>query len=130
VPEKQSNSQRLRRYAHWIFGCARRLGARAAQLAAAPAAGAGAAALTGALVDKVVPRNDGQLLTLMAAGFLSISSFYFLSTFLRSRLLLQLRTQVEAKMSLSFVEHMLALPYAFFQQRSAGDMMMRMSSQA
>ena len=33
-------------------------------------------------------------------------------------------------MSFDFVEHLLALPYAFFQQRTTGDLMMRMSSQA
>ena len=33
-------------------------------------------------------------------------------------------------MSFAFVDHLLALPYAFFQQRSTGDLMMRMSSQA
>jgi ATP-binding cassette subfamily B protein len=129
VPEKQSNSQRLRRYAHWIFGVRGVWGRVLLSSLLLQLLALGLPALTGALVDKVVPRNDSQLLTLVAAGFLSISSFYFLSTFLRSRLLLQLRTQVEAKMSFSFVEHMLALPYAFFQQRSAGDMMMRMSSQ-
>lgn len=129
VPEKQSNGVRLKRYAHWIFSVRGVWGRVILTSLLLQLLALGLPALTGALVDKVVPRNDSQLLTLVAAGFLSISSFYFLSSFLRSRLLLQLRTQVEAKMSFSFVEHMLALPYAFFQQRSAGDMMMRMSSQ-
>jgi ABC-type bacteriocin/lantibiotic exporter with double-glycine peptidase domain len=44
--------------------------------------------------------------------------------------LLELRTKVEARMSFSFVEHLLALPYAYFQQRTTGDLMMRLSSQA
>jgi ABC-type bacteriocin/lantibiotic exporter with double-glycine peptidase domain len=86
--------------------------------------------LMGALVDKVVPRADGQLLALIAAGCLSMLSFHFLSSFLRGRLLLHLRTQIEARMSLDFVEHLLALPYSFFQQRTTGDLMQRLSSQA
>ncbi|MDB4972769.1 MAG: Lipid export ATP-binding/permease protein MsbA [Myxococcaceae bacterium] len=86
--------------------------------------------LMGAIVDKVVPRADFQLLYLVGAGCISMASFEFLSQFLRSRLLLHLRTQIETRMSLDFVEHLLALPYAFFQQRSTGDLMMRLSSQA
>lgn len=86
--------------------------------------------LTGALVDKVVPRADRSLLALVAAGCLAMASFYFLSSLLRSRLLLHLRTEVEARMSLDFVEHLLALPFSFFQQRTTGDLMMRLSSQA
>ena len=86
--------------------------------------------LMGAIVDKVVPRADEQLLYLVGAGCISMASFEFLSTFLRSRLLLHLRTQIETRMSLDFVEHLLALPYAFFQQRTTGDLLMRMSSQA
>jgi len=78
----------------------------------------------------VVPRTDRELLTLICCAFVTLGSFYFLSTFLRSRLLLQLRTRVESRMSMSFVEHLLELPYAFFQLRSAGDLMMRMSSQS
>jgi len=130
VPVLPSRSPRFARYVRWIFGV-RDIWSRllwtslALQLLALALPG-----VMGVLVDKVVPRGDTDLLNLISAGFLSVSSFFFLSTFLRARLLLQLRTQVEARMSLEFVEHLLALPYSFFQQRSTGDMMMRMSSQA
>jgi ABC-type bacteriocin/lantibiotic exporter with double-glycine peptidase domain len=130
VPEKRERGARLRRYAHWVFSVRGVWGRVLLSSLLLQLLALGLPALTGALVDKVVPRNDAQLLTLVAAAFLSISAFYFLATFLRSRLLLQLRTQVEAKMSFAFVEHMLALPYSFFQARSAGDMVMRMSSQS
>ncbi len=129
-PEKPDNKLRYGRYRQWILG-ARGIWARVIvtslflQLLALAVPG-----IMGALVDKVVPRNDQQLLGLVAAGCLSMASFYFLSSFLRARLLLQLRTQIEARMSLQFVEHLLALPYAFFQQRTTGDLMMRLSSQA
>jgi ATP-binding cassette, subfamily B, bacterial len=128
--EKAERKDRTRRYREWIFGV-RGIWSRVLltslflQLLALAVPG-----LMGALVDKVVPRNDRQLLSLVAAGCVSMASFYFLSTFLRSRLLLHLRTQIETRMSLDFVEHLLALPYAFFQQRTTGDLMMRLSSQA
>lgn len=117
------------RYAHWILGH-RGIWQRLLltslflQMVALSVPG-----LMGALVDKVVPRADVDLLSLVSASFLTIGAFYFLTSFLRTRLLLHLRTKVEATMSLDFVEHLLALPYTFFQQRTTGDLMMRLSSQ-
>lgn len=127
--EKASQRSRWTRYKDWILGI-RGLWSRILmtsfflQLLALALPG-----LMGALVDKVVPRNDTQLLALVSSAFLSLTSFYFLSSFLRARLLLHLRTKVEARMSFDFVEHLFALPYSFFQQRTTGDLMMRMSSQ-
>ncbi len=120
---------RFKRYVNWILGVRGvwqrlLLTSLFLQLVALAVPG-----LMGALVDKVVPRADIELLTLVSSGFLSIGAFYFLSTFLRVRLLLHLRTRVESAMSLDFVEHLLALPYTFFQQRTTGDLMMRLSSQ-
>jgi ATP-binding cassette subfamily B protein len=129
VPEAPERRVRLKRYATWMFS-ARKVWGRILttsfflQLLALSTPG-----LMAILVDKVVPRGDTQLLYLVAAGFLMIASFEFLSTLLRARLLLELRTKVEARMSFDFVEHLFALPYAFFQQRTTGDLMMRMSSQ-
>ncbi|HKU38087.1 MAG TPA: peptidase domain-containing ABC transporter [Polyangiales bacterium] len=130
VRAKPERRQRLGRYARWMFGV-REVWARILatslflQLIALSMPG-----LMALLVDKVVPRGDASLLVLVAAGFLLLASFQFLSTLLRARLLLELRTKVEARMSFSFVEHLLALPYGFFQQRTTGDLMMRLSSQA
>ncbi|MET0387231.1 MAG: peptidase domain-containing ABC transporter [Polyangiales bacterium] len=129
-PRKPAHAGRLRRYAGWVFSVrgvwGRILGTSFfLQLLALSMPG-----LMALLVDKVVPRHDLQLLYLIGAGGLILSGFYFLSTLLRSRLLLELRTKLEARMSFDFVEHMFALPYAFFQQRTTGDLMMRLSSQA
>jgi ATP-binding cassette subfamily B protein len=127
---KRERRGRFKRYRDWLLG-ARGVWSRVLvtslflQLLALALPG-----LMGTLVDKVVPRADRQLLGLVSAGCLSMASFYFLSSFLRSRLLLQLRTQIESRMSLDFVEHLVALPYSFFQQRTTGDLMMRLSSQA
>jgi ABC-type bacteriocin/lantibiotic exporter with double-glycine peptidase domain len=86
--------------------------------------------LTGALVDRVVPRGDQHLLTVLAAGMLGMVTFYFLASLIRSHLLLHLRTYLDARMTLGFLDHMTDLPYDFFQRRSAGDLMMRLNSNA
>jgi ABC-type bacteriocin/lantibiotic exporter with double-glycine peptidase domain len=129
VPQKKQRGDRLKRYREWMFGV-RGVWGRVIttsfflQLIALATPG-----LMGALVDKVVPRSDSQLLYSIGAGFLSIASFFFLSNLLRARLLLELRTKVEVRMSLDFVDHLLALPYGFFQARTTGDLLMRLSSQ-
>ncbi len=129
VRERPQRRYRLQRYLSWMFsvrGVWGRilLASFFLQLLALSTPG-----LLAILVDKVVPRGDGQLLYLVGAGFLLLFSFFFLSSLLRERLLLELRSKVEARMSFEFVEHLFALPYGFFQQRTTGDLMMRLSSQ-
>jgi ABC-type bacteriocin/lantibiotic exporter with double-glycine peptidase domain len=86
--------------------------------------------LTGALVDRVVPRDDMHLLFVLSAGLLSLVVFDFIATLIRAHLLLHLRTYLDAKMTLGFLDHLVDLPYDFFQRRSAGDLMMRLNSNA
>ncbi len=86
--------------------------------------------LLGLLVDRVIPRGDLHLLTVLGIGMATLVAFHFLSSLLRSYLLLYLRTRLDARMTLDFLDHLVDLPYAFFQQRSAGDLIMRMSSNA
>ena len=86
--------------------------------------------LTGALVDRVVPKNDYGLLVVLGGALAAFIVFHFLGSLIRAHLLLHVRTLVDARMTLGFVEHLAALPYAFFQQRSAGDLMMRLNSNA
>jgi ABC-type bacteriocin/lantibiotic exporter with double-glycine peptidase domain len=129
VPERPKRRDRLRRYAQWMFGVRGVWGRVIATSFFLQVLALSVPGLMGSLVDKVVPRGDLQLLYLIGSAFLTVGSFYFLSTFLRSRLLLELRTKLESRMSLGFIDHLLALPYGFFQQRTTGDLMMRLSSQ-
>ncbi|HVE76042.1 MAG TPA: cysteine peptidase family C39 domain-containing protein, partial [Actinomycetota bacterium] len=84
--------------------------------------------LTGVLVDRVVPASDLSLLYALTAGLAVMVLFHFLASFLRAHLLLQLRTKMDLQITLGFVGHMSDLPYSFFLQRSAGDLMMRLNS--
>jgi ABC-type bacteriocin/lantibiotic exporter with double-glycine peptidase domain len=84
--------------------------------------------LTGLLVDQIVPRNDRHLLLVTAATMAAVVGYFFISTLLRSHLLLQLRTHLDVRLTTSFVEHLVDLPYSFFLGRSAGDLMMRLQS--
>jgi len=86
--------------------------------------------LIGVLVDRVVPHQDVDLLAVLAVGLGALVAFNLLAVLIRSHLLLELRTRLDAQLTLDFVDHLVALPYAFFQERSAGDLMMRMNSNA
>ncbi|MCA9750944.1 MAG: peptidase domain-containing ABC transporter, partial [Gemmatimonadetes bacterium] len=84
--------------------------------------------LTGAIVDRVIPRGDVDLLTVLAAGIAMIAVFQFLTSFLRAHLLLHLRTNLDVQMTLDFLDHLLRLPFSYFQLRQTGDLMMRLNS--
>jgi ATP-binding cassette, subfamily B, bacterial len=84
--------------------------------------------LTGVLVDRVIPRGDTRLLLVLTVGVAGLLGFRLLSSLVRSFLLLYLRTRLDARLALEFLEHLVGLPYLFFQQRSAGDLAMRLNS--
>jgi ABC-type bacteriocin/lantibiotic exporter with double-glycine peptidase domain len=86
--------------------------------------------LTGSVVDRVVPRQDYHLLMILAVGLAGVVSFQLLASLIRSYLMIYLRTTLDTKVTLDFLEHLVALPYSFFQIRSTGDLMMRLNSNA
>ncbi len=84
--------------------------------------------LIGVLVDRVVPQEDVELLTILAIGLSGIVVFNFVAVLLRSHLFLHLRTRLDARLTLDFLDHLVSLPYSFFQERSSGDLIMRLNS--
>jgi ABC-type bacteriocin/lantibiotic exporter with double-glycine peptidase domain len=48
--------------------------------------------------------------------------------YLRAALLIYLEARLDARMMLGFFEHVLSLPFKFFQQRTTGDLLMRLGS--
>jgi ABC-type bacteriocin/lantibiotic exporter with double-glycine peptidase domain len=86
--------------------------------------------LTALIVDEIAPRNDRHLLFVVGAAMAGMVGYYFLASLVRAHLLLQLRTHLDVRLTTSFVEHLVDLPYAFFLRRSAGDLMMRLQSNA
>jgi ATP-binding cassette, subfamily B, bacterial len=82
------------------------------------------------LVDRVVPQSAYGLLAVTGAGLAAVVGFHFVSSLIRSHLLLHLRTVVDAKMTADFLEHLFALPFSFFQTRPVGDLLMRLNSNA
>ena len=84
--------------------------------------------LTGAIVDGVIPRSDSHLLTVLLVASLSVMVFQLLASLVRGHLLLHLRTALDSRLTLGFFEHLVRLPYQYFQLRSTGDLLMRLNS--
>jgi ABC-type bacteriocin/lantibiotic exporter with double-glycine peptidase domain len=84
--------------------------------------------LTGMIIDRVVPRADYSLLWVTVIAITGMVLFNTICDIIRSHLLLHLRMSLDTRMTLSFLDHMVSLPFSFFQRRSTGDLMMRVQS--
>jgi ATP-binding cassette subfamily B protein len=84
--------------------------------------------LTEVLIDRILPDKDTNLLIMLALGMLILILMQGVTAFLRSSLLIYLQTRIDTNMMLNFFEHMLSLPYRFFQLRLSGDLLARMNS--
>src|SRR5574338_34465 len=82
------------------------------------------------LVDHVLPMHNADLLTILGLGMLMMLVAQVVTGYLRSALLVHVQARLDAQMMLSFFEHLLTLPFKFFQQRSSGDLLMRLGSNA
>ena len=83
---------------------------------------------TQTLVDRLLPSRITQLMTIVGVGLLVIVLAQVVATYLRAALLLYLQGRLDAQMMLGFFQHLLSLPFQFFQQRGSGDLLMRLSS--
>jgi len=86
--------------------------------------------LTAVLVDRVIPRGDHGLLLVVMIGLGGMLVFQVLTALVRTHLLLQLRTNLDTRLTLGFVDYLSRLPFDFFQRRSAGDLLMRVNNNA
>jgi len=84
--------------------------------------------ITGMIIDRVVPRADYDLLYVCLATIGGMTVFNLIADIVRMYLLLHLRIALDTRMTLGFLDHMVSLPYSFFQRRSTGDLMMRVDS--
>jgi ATP-binding cassette, subfamily B, bacterial len=86
--------------------------------------------LMGVIIDRVIPTGDRSLLLAIMVGLTGMVLFHLLSTFLRGHLLVALRTHLDVSITTGFISHLVKLPYQFFLQRSTGDLMARLNSNA
>ncbi|MDP9368256.1 MAG: peptidase domain-containing ABC transporter [Chloroflexota bacterium] len=85
---------------------------------------------TQVLVDRVLPLRAAGVLPVLGLGLAVVVLAQVVTSLLRSVLLLALQARVDSRLMLGFFEHLLTLPFRFFEQRTTGDLMMRLGSNA
>jgi ABC-type bacteriocin/lantibiotic exporter with double-glycine peptidase domain len=83
--------------------------------------------LTQVLVDRVLPFHMTSVVAILPLGLALLLLTQLVLGYLRAALLVYLQGRLDSQMMLGFVEHLLSLPFAFFQQRSSGDLLMRLT---
>ena len=83
---------------------------------------------TKVIVDRVLPFRIVSVMAILGTGLLIVVVAQAVGSYLRAALLLYLQGRLDMRMMLGFFEHLLSLPFRFFQQRSSGDLLMRLGS--
>jgi ABC-type bacteriocin/lantibiotic exporter with double-glycine peptidase domain len=91
-----------------------------------------AAALAGPLFTKLVvdagTRASSLSLGLMAAAMALVVLGKSVTALVRSLVMTRLQARLDSRLTQRFFEHLLRLPYRFFQAKTSGDLLMRLSS--
>ena len=90
--------------------------------------GLGLPALTKIMVDDVLPFRITSVMNVLAIAAAIWVIAAGATSYLRASLLIYLQARMDSRMMLDFFEHLLSLPYSFFQQRASGDLIMRLAS--
>jgi ABC-type bacteriocin/lantibiotic exporter with double-glycine peptidase domain len=90
--------------------------------------GLGIPLLTAVIIDNIIPANNVHLLLLLGIGAVLLVITQSITSLFRALLLIYLQTRIDAQMMLNFFEHLLSLPYRFFQLRMNGDILSRVES--
>jgi ABC-type bacteriocin/lantibiotic exporter with double-glycine peptidase domain len=90
--------------------------------------GLGLPAITQIVVDRVLPEHSTGLLTLVGIGMVVVVLAQIALNHAREILLIVLETRLDRRSMHAFFEHLLALPFAFFQRRTTGDLLERLGS--
>lgn len=80
------------------------------------------------LVDRIAPFHRVGELDILLAAALAVAASSAAVAYFRSILLVRLESRLDSHLMIGCFRHLLSLPYRFFQQRSSGDLVMRLAS--
>ncbi len=83
--------------------------------------------LTKLLVDGVGPGHVNHVMAALGLGIGILMLAQMIAGYLRSSLLIYLQGRLDMRLMTGFLEHLLSLPYRFFQQRASGDLLLRLA---
>lgn len=84
--------------------------------------------VTNFVIDSIILPKKFELVKTLVIGISIVVLFQIIFTLLRSRLLVVLRNNLDWILMSRFFQHLLHMPYSFFQLRSFGDLMFRANS--
>lgn len=84
--------------------------------------------LTKVIIDHIIPYQMSGVMTLLGVGMLILVMAQTVTNYLRSLSLIYLRGRLDTHVMQNFFEHLLSLPFSFFQRRTSGDLLMRLGS--
>jgi ATP-binding cassette, subfamily B, bacterial len=84
--------------------------------------------MTGTLVGEVVPRGDHYLLLLIMLSLVLLAAYHWMVLYVRAQTTIALRTSIDVRLSSNFIDHLMGLPFSFFQRWPTGDLAMRLDS--
>jgi ATP-binding cassette, subfamily B, bacterial len=85
-------------------------------------------ALVWIVIDKVIPAKAGSALSLLGVGILVVFAAQLITGYLRAALIIYLQGRLDTQVMVSSWAHLLRLPLGYFQRRSTGDILLRVSS--
>ncbi|MGQ4598078.1 ATP-binding cassette domain-containing protein [Nocardia sp. R6R-6] len=80
------------------------------------------------IVDQVVPTGQRVTLQVIAVGVGLVLLCRSLVSLVRGLLLVDIQNEVDRTLSTSFFDHLLRLPYSFFERHSVGDLQSRLAA--
>ena len=83
---------------------------------------------TQVVIDRIVPQQTMDILYILGAGVILFILAQTCIMYLRSALLLYLQARLDMQLMFGFFEHLLSLPFRFFEQRTNGDLLLRLNS--
>lgn len=83
---------------------------------------------TKVIVDQIIPFPSSDIMLILGLGMGIVILAQWITGYLRAVVLVHLQGRFDAQIMLGLFEHVLDLPFKFFQQRPTGDLLMRLSS--
>ncbi len=80
------------------------------------------------VIDEIITPKEHSLLNVFLLGIIFLIFFHTTFSFIRGRILITLQNRLDYQLMTQFFQHLLRLPYQFFQLRSFGDLLFRANS--
>ena len=80
------------------------------------------------IVDDVAPPGSSLTLGIIALGMAIVLVARTVTGLVRTTVMIRLQTRLDARLTEGFFAHLLRLPLHFFQRRTSGDLLLRLSS--